>query len=145
MISFQEEHTSKKKNPPYTKIKEDFFMVQKNFCDPCTAPLCCREAGVTFCFHKIDAITSKSLSGATFQLENAKGIVATSTSDHHGQVQFCDITPGLYTMRETQTPVGYRPNLMIYHVAVVSQTCVTINSIFITQFVIANIPENLET
>ncbi len=57
---------------------------------------------------KVDRVTGTKLAGATFELKDAAGNVATGTTDANGQLVFGDLSLGTYTLVETTAPAGYQ-------------------------------------
>lgn len=72
----------------------------------------------TIQFDKVDA-DGGSLQGAGFTLyKNGSQVGNEVLADADGHVTFKDIAPGAYTMRETTTPDGFKPNSTVYGVTV---------------------------
>jgi uncharacterized surface anchored protein len=64
----------------------------------------------SFYVRKIDAATGEPLSGGIFGLFFGSTEIATATSDVNGIVNFQNIAPGTYTLRELAAPPGYVPS-----------------------------------
>jgi uncharacterized surface anchored protein len=60
-------------------------------------------------FLNIDGLTGKPIAGASFKAAMAGGATATAVSDANGKVLFAGIKPGVYSVTETDPPVGYAP------------------------------------
>lgn len=84
----------------------------------CGTPSCCfsvynipeNTAILDFVVYKRDSTAGTPLSGAVFELRNGTTVVQTVTSDTNGTALFPRLTPGTYTLVETQAPEGYQIN-----------------------------------
>lgn len=103
------------------------------------------DEGLGFSFDKTDALTQGALPGATFTLYefDAETVVATSSSNALGVVEFTGITEGMYRMVETTTPSGYIANPVTFTV-IVSVDGTTINGTDANETVIANVPVEVD-
>lgn len=93
----------------------------------------------SFTFSKVDR-SNNPLANAVFTLSNTSGFSTTSTSNSEGDVTFSDIRIGTYTLIESQSPPGYKPNATTYNV-VVTANAVTIDSLPAFTFIVANEPQ----
>ncbi len=83
---------------------------------------------------KIDE-NSSPLPGATFVLYNASGVaVQTVQSDSNGMVKFDNLPLGTYTIKETQSPEGYR--------LVTESKDLTVSSAKVQQLGFRNVPDD---
>ena len=60
---------------------------------------------------KVDGYSQKALAGAKFNLysdSTLKTLVATGTTDANGLIEFKDLAPGTYYVKETAAPKGYK-------------------------------------
>ena len=69
-------------------------------------------------FKKVDAATSKPLSGATFTLSENGKVIATATSNAEGKVTIPNLYDGQYTLKETKAPSGYQLSTTTYNITV---------------------------
>ena len=66
------------------------------------------DSGGSLLVHKVDGDTGDALADATFDLVNENGIVvANGSTDAEGNLQFSDLTDGVYKLRESAAPEGY--------------------------------------
>lgn len=90
-----------------------------------------------FSFNKVND-AGAPVSGAVFTLYQNGVTVEAAGSDAFGSVVFSTLTPGTYTMQETQTPAGYQPNPQVYTVVISMNGTVTINGVPASNFSVVN-------
>ena len=73
--------------------------------------------------------TSKNLKGAVFELRNQAGDVIYRPSDDNGIVEFNDLEPGRYTLKENKAPDGYTISNKTWQVVVYDSGIVSITEI----------------
>ena len=73
--------------------------------------------------------TSKNLKGAVFELANQAGDVIYRPSDDNGIVEFNDLEPGRYTLKENKAPDGYTISDKTWQVVVYDSGIVSITEI----------------
>ena len=73
--------------------------------------------------------TSKNLKGAVFELRNQAGDVIYRPSDDNGIVEFNDLEPGRYTLKENKAPDGYTMSDKTWQVVVYDSGIVSITEI----------------
>lgn len=73
--------------------------------------------------------TSKNLKGAVFELRNQAGDVIYRPSDDEGIVEFNDLEPGRYTLKENKAPDGYTMSDKTWQVVVYDSGIVSITEI----------------
>ena len=62
----------------------------------------------SFTDNKYDVQSGKSLSGAVFQLRSGTTVLGNAISKEDGRFTFNNLSPGAYTLIETQPPCGYK-------------------------------------
>lgn len=88
-------------------------------------------------FKKTDQNGTLGLAGAEFRLSNG----ARAVSDYNGNVDFGTLVPGIYTMRETIAPDGYKLDNKMYDVIVSNNGSITVNGLPIQNFKVYNTRE----
>jgi|GEM_PF-1155019 len=83
------------------------------------------------------------LVGAGFELRQDETTIMTATSDETGFALFPRLAPGVYSLRETDPPEGFRPYTPIHIVVVQNDGVITIDGSPITVFSIPNQRETI--
>ena len=81
----------------------------------------------SFTFTKTNADGAVGLSGAVFGLYQGTTAVYSATSNATGVVNFANIEPGTYTLKETTAPTGYTLNTETHSVVVAADMSITID------------------
>lgn len=91
---------------------------------------------------KYDVTTGARLAGAYFELRSGSAAVATTVSNSDGLVIFTDLTPGTYTLVETQPPAGYIAAGSSQTVVVAADGSITVDGFAAELASIGNTPVN---
>lgn len=93
-----------------------------------------------FSFTKNSVRTAMALQGAEFEIRQNGQLIETAVSDPNGIVSFLIPGHGTFQMMETQPPVGYMSDVIIYEVVVASDGTVTVDGQLAAGFGIQNQP-----
>ncbi|WP_040196489.1 SpaA isopeptide-forming pilin-related protein [Candidatus Soleaferrea massiliensis] len=93
---------------------------------------------------KFSTVDGRRLSGAVFELRNASGVVATAVSSEDGRFSIGPLSPGRYTLVETQPPSGFLPVASSHLVEVAEDGTVTVDGFVFDEVAIGNTPRTAE-
>ncbi|WP_414042220.1 SpaA isopeptide-forming pilin-related protein [Macrococcus sp. EM39E] len=86
------------------------------------------QPSYSFTFNKLDD-KNNALSGAVFTLTNSKGIIQTASSSGNGIVQFTNLLPGNYSLKESVAPQGYLLDSTVHAVNISSDGLIMVDGL----------------
>lgn len=95
-----------------------------------------------FSFTKVSAEDQSTLAGAMFTLSSDTLGTAIAYSGADGKVNFSNLAPGTYTLREPVQPSGFEPNSKTYTVVVTSTGDVLVDNASASTFSVPNTPND---